>query len=184
MRLLLVLIAAFLSVPATALACGNAMHFERRGNELLHQANRDFAAGRFADAAESSQHAASLLERVGQPGPARAMRRVHALSLMKLGRHLEAAPVFVKLLDGKPDPFLDAKHAEALLRAGHEVAFARGKLEALAEKGLLSDADAWVALGQARAKAGDSAGARTAFEAAVKVQPGHEDATKALAAKS
>jgi tetratricopeptide (TPR) repeat protein len=171
---------AVVLAASSALACGNSMMLESESAALLVRAKRSFGKGEYRAALELSIDGLSS----GAAGAdRRALLRINGLSRLKLGDHDSAARVLNELLVERTEPFIEAKQAEAALRAQSFAATgARRTLETLAEKGLLSDADAWTALGHARAKAGDADAAKAAWASALKVQPGHEEATKALAA--
>jgi tetratricopeptide (TPR) repeat protein len=165
---------------SSVLACGNSMMLESESAALLVKAKRSFGKGEYRAALDTSIDGLAF----GAAGAdRRALLRINGLSRLKLGDHDGAARVLKELLGEKREPFIEAKQAEAVLRArGFAAEGARSTLQALADKGLLSDADAWTALGHARAKAGDVEAAKAAWASALKVQPGHEEAAKALAA--
>ncbi len=118
----------------------------------------------------------------------RALWRTHGLACLKIGNLKRAVESLTSLSQHTKEPFIQVKLAEAQLRlAANENRLetsAQQSLEALAERGLLSDADAWAALANARHKAGNEEGAKAACKKALQLQPGHEEATKLLASWS
>lgn len=114
--------------------------------------------------------------------------RTHGLACLKIGNLKRAVESLTSLSQHTKEPFIQVKLAEAQLRlAANEnrlEASAQQSLEALAERGLLADADAWAALAVARLKAGNEEAARAACKSALQLQPGHQEATTVLASLS
>lgn len=175
-------VAAVLVAPA-ALACVNGMNLERfeRKENLVANASKAYRAGHYAEAASIADKA--LAGKVSD-ADRRALLRTAGLANLKLGQFDKSVASFDALVKEKKEPFVQAKLAEAQLRAAGFSGSGKDALEKLATDGLLSDADAWTALAQARVVAGDPAGAKAACEEALKVQPGHPEATQLAATLS
>ena len=169
-----------------ALACMNGLEVERKPPDtLLAQSRRAYNAGRFTEAASKS---ALALSAPGSDSEQRALWRTHGLACLKIGNLKRAVESLTSLAQHTREPFIQAKLAEAQLRLGASEnrleTSAQQSLEALAERGLLSDADAWAALALARMKAGNEDGAKAACKSALQLQPGHQEATTVLASLS
>lgn len=180
-----VLSAAIVVTAGAAFACGNSMRFRERAESYVAKAGASYRDGRYVDAIS---YAELGLKASVSDGERRALLRTHGLASLKLGHFSQSMDSFSQLLAEKKEPFVQVKLAEAQLRSaalkGEVDGAAKDSLEKLAADGLLSDADAWTALANARAKGGDVASARAACEEALKVQPGHPEATQVLTALS
>ena len=173
---------ASLLAADVALACHNGLEVERKPPDtLLAQSRRAYNAGRFTEAASKS---ALALSAPGSETEKRALWRTHGLACLKIGNFKRAVESLTSLAQHTKEPFLQVKLAEAQLRLaaneGRLEASAQQSLEALAERGLLADADAWTALATARLKAGNEDAAKAACKSALQLQPGHEEATRLL----
>lgn len=177
---------ASLLAADVAVACHNGLEVERKPPDtLLAQSRRAYNAGRFTEAASKS---ALALSAPGSDTEKRALWRTHGLACLKIGNLKRAVESLTSLSQHTKEPFIQVKLAEAQLRLaaneGRLEASAQQSLEALAERGLLADADAWTALATARLKAGSEDAAKAACKSALQLQPGHEEATKLLASVS
>ena len=176
-----VLSAAIVVSAGSAFACGNSMRFRERAENLVAKAGASYREGRYADAV---QYAELGMKGSVSDGDRRALLRTHGLASLKLGHFSQSTDSFTQLLSEKKEPFVQVKLAESQLRSrelkGEVDGAAKAALEKLASDGLLADADAWTALANARAKSGDVDGARAACDEALKVHPGHPEATQVL----
>lgn len=179
-----VLSAAIVVTAGAAFACGNSMRFRALEESVVAKASKAYRNGNYADAAAIAETAMKTSDDVLSPADRRALLRTHGLASLKVGHFSQSMDSFNKLLAEKKEPFVRVKLAEAQLRSaalkGEVDGAAKDSLEKLAADGLLSDADAWTALASARAKGGDVVGGRAACEEALKVQPGHPEATQVL----
>lgn len=169
-----------------AFACHNGLELARKPPDtLVAQSQRAFNAGRFTEAASKS---ALGLSAPGSETEKRVLWRTHGLACLKIGNLKRAVESLTSLSQHTKEPFIQVKLAEAQLRLaaneGRLEASAQQSLEALAERGLLADADAWTALAVARLKAGNQDGAKAACKSALQLQPGHEEATRLLTSVS
>lgn len=165
-----------------AFACHNGMELERRvPDTLLAQARRAYGAGRYVEAASKS---ALALSAPASDAERRSLWRTHGLACLKIGNLPRAVESLTSLSKETKEPFIHAKLAEARLRlAAKEDRVeeeARQALEGFASRELLADADAWTALAVARQKSGEVDAARSACTSALRLQPGHEQATALL----
>lgn len=182
-----VLSAAIVVSAGAAFACGNSMRFRAREESVVAKASKAYRSGNYADAAAVAERAMKDADELS-PGDRRALLRTHGLASLKLGNFEKSVTSFVALSDETKEPFVQVKLAEArirdALRTNQLNATAKNVLEKLAADGLLADADAWVALAHARRLDGDRTGAVAACEDALKVQPGHPEATQVLTSLS
>ncbi len=178
-----VLSAAIVVSAGAAFACGNSMRFRAREESVVAKASKAYRSGNYAGAAAVAETAMKDADDLS-PGDRRALLRTHGLASLKLGNFEKSVTSFMALSDETKEPFVQVKLAEArirdALRTNQLNVTAKGVLEKLAADGLLADADAWVALANARRLDGDSTGAIAACEDALKVQPGHPEATQVL----
>ncbi len=177
--------AAIVVTAGAAFPCGNSMRFRERVENMVAKAGASYRDGRYADAI---QYAEIGIKGSVSDGDRRALLRTHGLASLKLGHFSQSMDSFNLLLAEKKEPFVRVKLAEAQLRStqlkGKVDDDAKASLEKLATDGLLSDADAWTALAEARATGGDADGARTACGEALKIHPGHPEATQVLSTLS
>lgn len=170
-------------VAPSAFACVNGMRMEdRKSADLVARANTAYREGSFAKALLTAEAA---LDRPGlSEAERRGLLRVKGLAGIKTGEFDKAISALKSLSELRMEPFIEVKLAEAQLRKGDSSGATDGvaaaRLEKLANDNLLSDADAWTALARARARLGNVEGAKAACEAALKVQPGHPEATTLL----
>lgn len=171
--------AAVVLVAPAAFACINGMKlegFERKEN-LVAQASRAYRGGRYAEAATLADRGLAT-----KPGDAdrRALLRTAGLANLKLGNFDRSVEHFDALVKDKKEPFVQAKLSEAQLRRaegkGTVDAEAKAVLDKLFADGLVSDADALVALARARARAGEVDAAKAAVAEALRTQPDHPEA--------
>lgn len=178
-----VLSAAIVVSAGAAFACGNSMRFRAREESVVARASKAYRSGNYADAAAFAANGLANSDDLSA-GDRRALLRTHGLASLKLGNFDQSITSLLDLSGETKEPFVQVKLAEArirdALRTSQLNVTAKGVLEKLASDGLLADADAWVALAHARRLDGDSAGAIAACEDALKVQPGHPEATQVL----
>lgn len=184
-RLLFHVVTAMTLLAASpAFPCVSSMRVHRRpinvanaDRQLMDRAREHLAAGRNEEALVAAE---TLLdeERPGQPVPElrKWALRVAGLSSLRLDRFEDAVSYLEQALQEFDDePYLAAKLGEAEVGAG-QLDEGLARLESLAADDLLPDADAHVALAQARLAKGDSGGALEAVNAALVQQPEHAGA--------
>lgn len=166
-------------VASSAFACINGMRMEEQSLDVVARANAAYREGSYAKAFLTAERA--LNEVMLSDAQRRGLLRIKGLAGIKTGEFDKAIGALTTLSSGRVEPFVQVKLAEAQLRkadgAGAVDADAMGRLEKLASENFLSDADAWTALARARARSKDLEGAKAACAAALKVQPGHPEAT-------
>jgi tetratricopeptide (TPR) repeat protein len=174
MRMRAVALVASVLVSLKALACENAMDTEDmqqfKSHAWVMSAQKMLDEHHFAGAEKAARNA--LFFRVATPVTVRQARRVLAIAL-RLGEYKEArAGLLLALKDSPDEPLLIARLAEAELGLGR-IAEARKKLEDLSSRLLLPDADAQVALANARLAEGAREAALEAVKAALQQEPKH-----------
>lgn len=181
MKITAAAVVAVVAFADASWACINGMRAESPRIDVVAKANNAYRAGRYAEALVVAEEGLQA----GQDAPrTRGLLRTLGLSGLKLGEFEKSIDALSRLADQRKDPFVEVKLAEARLRkasrngAVNEEALAA--IEKLASDGLLSDADAWTAVGSARLAKQDVTGAKAACEAALKIQPGHPEAQALL----
>lgn len=180
---LLISTATFLLHAPSAHACGNSMREHQELHLVDHEsylraAKQHFASGKDRRALKSAE----LAMKSREAGIQKEARKVGGLAALRMGRYQKAMVHLEKAAKLSGDmPVLLARLGEAEVGAGkYDVALAR--LQTLEEQGLLPDADAYVALGKARAHNGDVDGALKAVGQALEKNSAHKGAL-ALKAK-
>lgn len=190
MRIAAVALGVSVCVASSAWACGNSMRPLDRKVDLVaqravNQAKRLFDEGKYADALSAAGNARTSAADMGVgPAQLRILRqadRIDGLSRLKLGNAKAAvAPLKSAAKEFGDDLYVTAKLGQALVESGDATA-GRKLLEGLVEGDLLPDGDTWAALAQARADAGDKAGALQAAKQALQRDAGNAKAKDLIA---